>query len=85
MRVCMNAGHAAGQNFSPNIRMSCLYDFAQRRMNLSDEDGHLVPGSELDRAPTDDMWRDWSPFTQQAGGEAGPNESLLPAKSGGNT
>ena len=65
--------------------MSCLYDFAQRRMSLSDEDGHLVPGSELDRAPTDDMWRDWSPFTQQAGGEVGPIELPLPPKQRGNS
>lgn len=73
------AGHAAGQNFSPNIRMSCLYDFAQRRMNLSDEDGHLVPGGELDRAPGD-MWRDWSAFVQNAGGAAGPIEMPTPQK-----
>ncbi len=65
--------------------MSCLYDFAQRRMNLSDEDGHLVPGSELDRPPTDDMWRDWSPFTQQAGGQVGPIELPLPVAKGEKT
>jgi ectoine hydroxylase-related dioxygenase (phytanoyl-CoA dioxygenase family) len=47
-RLC----HAAGQNFSRNIRMSCLYDFAQTRMDLDDEDGHLIPGSPLDRPPT---------------------------------
>ena len=53
--------------------MSCLYDFAQTRLMLSDEDGHLMPGSELDRAPSDDMWWAWSEEVREAG-EAGPIE-----------
>ena len=75
-RLC----HAAGQNFSPHIRMSCLYDFAQTRLMLSDEDGHLMPGSELDRAPSDDMWWAWSEEVRRAG-EAGPIEREPPGGS----
>ena len=50
------------------------YDFAQRRMALED-DGHLRPGTELDRPPVDDMWRDWSAEVQGAG-SIGPIELL---------
>ena len=32
--------------------VSCLYDFAQNDMHLDAEDGHLTPGSPLDRPPT---------------------------------
>ena len=60
--------------------MSCLYDFAQTRLMLSDEDGHLMPGSELDRAPSDDMWWAWSEEVRRAG-EAGPIEREPPGGS----
>eukprot|EP01051_Picozoa_sp_SAG22_P007142 SAG22_NODE_492_length_9824_cov_12.256864_13_plen_139_part_00 len=75
-RLC----HSAGQNFSGNIRMSCLYDFAQWRMALTEEDGHLAEGSELDRPPTDAMWRDWTAAVQATAADVGPLEPSAAAK-----
>lgn len=68
-RLC----HAAGQNFSLHIRMSCFYDFAQEEMCIG-EDGFVARGSPLDRAPAPlqdghaGMWRDWSEQVIAIGG-----------------